>query len=73
MNLIQHWIDGKLLATAPERTGPVFNPATGEQTAEVAFACDDFVWILEPPFNGTVDEMVATAAAVLATEECRAG
>ncbi len=38
MELIQHWIDGKLHVAAPERTGPVFNPATGDQTAEVAFA-----------------------------------
>lgn len=41
--------------------------------AEVAFACADFVWILEPPFNGTVDEMVASATAVVATSECRGG
>ncbi len=38
MKLIQHWIDGKPHEAAPERTGPVFNPAKGEQTAEVAFA-----------------------------------
>jgi malonate-semialdehyde dehydrogenase (acetylating)/methylmalonate-semialdehyde dehydrogenase len=38
MQLINHWIDGKAQAGIPERTGPVFNPATGEQTAEVAFA-----------------------------------
>ncbi|MEZ5244880.1 MAG: hypothetical protein R2707_07280 [Acidimicrobiales bacterium] len=41
------------------------------QAAEVAFACDDYVWLLEPPFNGTADEMVASAAAVIGTEECR--
>jgi hypothetical protein len=41
--------------------------------AEVAFACADFVWILEPPFNGTVDEMEATATAIVATSECQAG
>lgn len=39
--------------------------------AEVAFACDDFVWILEPPFNGTIDEMVDSATAILAADECR--
>ncbi len=38
--------------------------------AEVAFACTSFVWILEPPFNGTVDEMLATARAVVTTPEC---
>jgi hypothetical protein len=26
------------------------------QAAEVAFACDALVCILEPPFNGSVDE-----------------
>lgn len=43
------------------------------RAAEVAFACDDFVWILEPPFNGTVDEMLASATAVISTPACRAG
>ena len=38
MQLIQHWINGKLHETEPERRGPVFNPATGRQEKEVAFA-----------------------------------
>jgi malonate-semialdehyde dehydrogenase (acetylating)/methylmalonate-semialdehyde dehydrogenase len=38
MRLINHWIDGAFVATTPERTGPVFNPATGQQTSEVAMA-----------------------------------
>jgi malonate-semialdehyde dehydrogenase (acetylating)/methylmalonate-semialdehyde dehydrogenase len=38
MNQIQHWIDGKTTAAASERTGPVFNPATGEQSGEVLLA-----------------------------------
>jgi hypothetical protein len=42
------------------------------RAAEVAFACDDYVWILEPPFNGTMDEMIDTATAIVNTEECRA-
>src|SRR2546423_6792856 len=37
-DLITHWIDGKPWQGSPERTGPVFNPATGAQTAQVAFA-----------------------------------
>jgi len=36
--LIPHWIDGKASERAPERTGDVFNPATGEVQAKVAFA-----------------------------------
>lgn len=39
--------------------------------AEVAFACADFVWILEPPFNGTIDEMLASATGVIATPTCQ--
>ena len=38
MKQIQHWIDGGVGAGSSERTGPVFNPATGEQTGEVALA-----------------------------------
>ena len=51
MNLINHWIDGKPHGGSPERTGPVFDPATGKQTAEVAFAT-----------TGEVDAAVASAA-----------
>jgi len=36
--LIPHWIDGKNYERAPERSGDVFNPATGEVQAKVAFA-----------------------------------
>ncbi len=35
---IDHWIDGRRAASSSGRTGPVFNPATGVQTAEVGFA-----------------------------------
>ncbi|WP_199435090.1 CoA-acylating methylmalonate-semialdehyde dehydrogenase [Qaidamihabitans albus] len=37
---ISHWIDGKSWAGAPERTGEVFDPATGEVRAHVDFAGD---------------------------------
>jgi len=43
MNLITHWINGKPYDGAPERTGPVFDPATGQQTKEVAFASPEIV------------------------------
>jgi malonate-semialdehyde dehydrogenase (acetylating)/methylmalonate-semialdehyde dehydrogenase len=36
--LINHWIDGKGYERAAERTGDVFNPATGEVQAKVALA-----------------------------------
>ena len=38
MQQIHHWIDNKLTPGASGSSGPVFNPATGEQTGEVDFA-----------------------------------
>jgi malonate-semialdehyde dehydrogenase (acetylating) / methylmalonate-semialdehyde dehydrogenase len=38
MRTISHWIGGKSWEQSPERSGKVFNPATGEQSGEVAFA-----------------------------------
>ena len=35
---INHWIGGKLVAGSSGRSGPVYNPATGEQTGSVDFA-----------------------------------
>jgi malonate-semialdehyde dehydrogenase (acetylating)/methylmalonate-semialdehyde dehydrogenase len=41
MRRISHWIDGRSVAGTSGRTGPVFNPATGEQTADVDLASID--------------------------------
>ena len=38
MNRITHWVDGKPYEGVGPLTGPVFDPATGEQTGEVGFA-----------------------------------
>jgi len=38
MRSIDHWINGGLVASASGRSGPVFNPATGEQQATVGLA-----------------------------------
>jgi malonate-semialdehyde dehydrogenase (acetylating) / methylmalonate-semialdehyde dehydrogenase len=38
MQRITHWIDGKPYEGTSERFGPVYDPATGEQAATVAFA-----------------------------------
>jgi malonate-semialdehyde dehydrogenase (acetylating)/methylmalonate-semialdehyde dehydrogenase len=38
MERIGHWVGGKQMSGESGRTGPVFNPATGEQTHEVDFA-----------------------------------
>ena len=35
---IAHWIDGQRVEGTSGRSGPVYNPATGEQTGEVDFA-----------------------------------
>jgi malonate-semialdehyde dehydrogenase (acetylating) / methylmalonate-semialdehyde dehydrogenase len=40
-NLINHWIDGTACKSASGRTGPIWNPATGLQIAEVNFATVD--------------------------------
>jgi malonate-semialdehyde dehydrogenase (acetylating)/methylmalonate-semialdehyde dehydrogenase len=38
MERISHWIGGKVVVGESGRTGPVYDPATGEQTHEVDFA-----------------------------------
>lgn len=38
LKTVGHWIAGKHLASSSGRSGPVWNPATGEQQASVAFA-----------------------------------
>jgi malonate-semialdehyde dehydrogenase (acetylating)/methylmalonate-semialdehyde dehydrogenase len=40
---INHWIGGKVVPGSSGRTGPVFNPATGEQTHEVDLASPEEV------------------------------
>jgi hypothetical protein len=41
--------------------------------AEIGFACDDYVWLLQPPFNGDTTELIDTARVIIATSGCRAG
>jgi malonate-semialdehyde dehydrogenase (acetylating)/methylmalonate-semialdehyde dehydrogenase len=43
MRTIDHWIDGQLRPGGSGRTGPVFDPALGQQTAEVSLASRDEV------------------------------
>jgi malonate-semialdehyde dehydrogenase (acetylating)/methylmalonate-semialdehyde dehydrogenase len=50
MRRIGHWIDGAEVFGTPARTGAVYNPATGEQTGQVAFAA-----------HADVDRAVASA------------
>ncbi len=43
MELIEHWIGGSSTAGTSGRRGPVYNPATGAQTAEVVLASTEDV------------------------------
>ena len=52
---ITHWIDGKPYTAAAERTGEVFDPATGQVTGRVDFATE-----------AVMDEAVAAAKAAFA-------
>jgi malonate-semialdehyde dehydrogenase (acetylating)/methylmalonate-semialdehyde dehydrogenase len=52
LKTIGHWIGGEIVHGESGRTGPVYNPATGEQSGEVAFASVE-----------EIDRTVATAKA----------
>ena len=54
MRTIGHWVGGKAVEGTSGRHGPVFNPATGQQQAEVAFAS-----------RAEVDEAVRVASSAL--------
>ena len=56
MRTIDHWIGGQTVASSSGRFGPVYNPATGEQQAEVGLAS-----------VAEVDAAVAAAKAAHAT------
>ena len=43
MNTITHWINGKPWTGVARRSGPVYDPSTGVQTADVTFAEEDEV------------------------------
>jgi malonate-semialdehyde dehydrogenase (acetylating)/methylmalonate-semialdehyde dehydrogenase len=52
---IGHWIGGAVVAGTSGRSGPVYNPATGEQSGEVSFASVE-----------EIDRAVATAKSAFA-------
>jgi len=55
MKSISHWVNGSMMADKPERTGEIFNPATGVVSGNVAFAdaetVDKIVNISEKAFE----------------------
>ena len=48
MNLIQHFVNGKIIPGKSDRRGKVFNPAIGEQESEVILG-------LKSDLDGAVD------------------
>ena len=38
MNLLEHFVGGKLISGSSDRKSKIFNPATGEQESEVRLA-----------------------------------
>ena len=56
MRTIEHWIGGQSVTANSGRTSAVFNPATGEQTAELQLASVE-----------TVNQAVAAAKAAFET------
>tara|TARA_X000000368_G_scaffold411352_1_gene396095 strand:- start:2195 stop:3688 length:1494 start_codon:yes stop_codon:yes gene_type:complete len=64
MNLIEHFIDGKIVSGSSDRKGKVFNPATGQQESEVRLASKSDldltvekakkafeIWSIKPPLQ----------------------
>jgi malonate-semialdehyde dehydrogenase (acetylating) / methylmalonate-semialdehyde dehydrogenase len=66
---ISHWIDGKPWAGVSERTGEVFDPATGRLTGRVDFAAqsevDEAVAAAARAFGSWRDTSLATRTSVL--------
>ena len=69
MKLINHWINGKPWDRTPERTGPVFDPASGQVQAEVAYASaevvDEAVAAAKSAFESWKDSALTTRANVM--------
>jgi malonate-semialdehyde dehydrogenase (acetylating)/methylmalonate-semialdehyde dehydrogenase len=66
---ITHWIDGKPAGGVAERSGEVFDPATGAVSARVDYASrsdvDDAVAAAERAFQGWRHSSLATRSRVL--------
>ena len=64
MNIIEHYVNGKKFLGSSKRTSKVFNPATGEQTAEVKLASakdlDDAVQVAKKSFCFLVSQTTIT-------------
>jgi malonate-semialdehyde dehydrogenase (acetylating)/methylmalonate-semialdehyde dehydrogenase len=69
MRTINHWIDGRVSDREPERWGAVYDPGTGQQTAQVALGgaddVDAAVRAAQAAFPGWRDTSVVKRARVM--------
>lgn len=69
MRIIEHWIDGKPAAGSSRRYGAVWNPATGEQQAQVVLGgaddVDEAVRAARSAFAGWSQSSLSQRATVL--------
>jgi len=67
MKTIGHWVDGKGVAGSSGRSGPVYDPARGVETARVAFASADEVGAVVSAASRAAVEWRATPLGARAT------
>ena len=69
METIEHWIGGKRIAGQSGRWSPVFNPATGQQQAQVALASaaevDDAIQVAAEAFGDWSQSSLSRRAKIL--------
>ena len=69
MKQIGHWIDGKTVAGTSGRSGPVYNPALGEEVGRVAFAStsevDGAVQIAQRAARAWAESSLSTRASLM--------
>ena len=69
MNLIQHFVNGKVFKSSSKRTSRVFNPATGEQTSEVSLASKDDVDVVVQKAKAAFIDSVSYTQLTLPTSD----
>ena len=69
MKTIEHWIDGATTRGAAGRTSPVWNPATGDQQADVVLGStsdvDDAVRVAKEAFESWSQASLSRRAKIL--------
>ena len=76
-DIIPHWIDGKPQDGQSGRTGPVYDPATGRETARVAYAsleeADKAVAAAKQSRNSTLVSIVLKLAGIFGMSDLLEG